>query len=92
MSLERLEIGTDESPEDKPTIGKLVLETDAETENLDVNLYDKDGDFISPLVSFGLRKGKVVLRRYDGVDEDLVESIKTKRGTQVINARRAKGV
>jgi len=85
MSLERLEIGCDEGPS-TPTVGKIVLEADGE--DLDVNLYDQDGEFINSLVSFGLRKGKVVLRRYDGVDTDLVESVKTKRGTQVINSRR----
>ena len=85
MSLASLTIGSDEEL-DAPTAGKIVLEADGD--DLDVNLYDQDGEFINSLVSFGLRKGKVVLRRYDGVDTDLVESIKTKRGTQVINSRR----
>jgi len=90
MSLERLEIGTDADLQDEPTIGKIVLETDGDGGELDVNLYDQDGEFLSALASFGLRKGKVVLRRYDGVNTDVVESIKTKRGTRVINARKQK--
>jgi len=87
MSLEKLEIGS-EWNQQSPTAAKIVLESDGESDQLSVNLYDDQGDFLTALVSFGLRKGKVVLRRYDDVDTELVESVKTKRGTNVINARK----